>query len=329
MKNILVTGGAGYIGSHTCLALAKRGYIPIVFDNLVNGHREFVKWGPLEVGDVRDKQRLEAVILKYQPTAIVHFAALIEVGQSFQDPAVFFETNVGGSIALLSAALKAGVHKVVFSSTSATYGLPQGPLREDHPQCPVNPYGRTKLMVEQFLDELSTTAGLHCIKLRYFNAAGADPSGQIGEWHTPETHVIPLALEAALQERTFKVFGTDYSTRDGTCIRDFVHVSDLAEAHCQAVEHLLAGGKNMTVNIGTGIGTSVREIIDCVESVSGRPLAVDYLPRRQGDPPELVADNTVAKSALNWTPHFDINAIIKTAWKWHSTATWRISTTPP
>ncbi len=328
MKKILVTGGAGYIGSHTCLALAKRGYAPIAFDNLVNGHRKFVNWGPLEVGDIRDKERLEAVIRKYQPAAVIHFAGLIEVGQSFLDPAAFFETNVGGSIALLSAALKAGVDKIVFSSTCATYGIPQGQLKEDHPQLPINPYGRSKLIVEQILDELSANTPMRFVKLRYFNAAGADPGGRIGEWHSPETHVIPLALEAALKRSTFKVFGTDYSTRDGTCIRDFVHVSDLADAHCQAIEHLFTGRKSIAVNLGTGLGTSVREIIECVERVSGHPLAVDYLPRREGDPPELVADNSLAKSVLNWKPRFDTNAIIETAWKWHSTAPWRTSAAP-
>lgn len=323
MKNILVTGGAGYIGSHTCLALSRRGFTPIVLDNLVNGHREFVNWGPLEIGDICDRERLEAVIRKYQPAAIVHFAALIEVGQSFRDPAAFFETNVGGSIALFSAALRAGVDKIVFSSTCATYGTPQGPLREDHPQSPVSPYGRSKLMAEQVLDELSANTPLRFVKLRYFNAAGADPDGQIGEWHSPETHVIPLALEAALEARTFKVFGTDYPTRDGTCIRDFVHVSDLADAHCRAVEHLVDGRKSIAINLGTGLGTSVREIINMVEHVSGRLLTVEYLSRREGDPPELVADNSLAKSVLNWTPRFDRTAIIETAWKWHSRAPWR------
>lgn len=323
MKNILVTGGAGYIGSHTCLALSQRGFTPIVLDNLVNGHREFVNWGPFETGDICDKERLEAVIRKYQPAAIVHFAALIEVGQSFRDPAAFFETNVGGSIALLAAALRAGIDKIVFSSSCATYGIPQGPLREDHPQCPVNPYGRSKLMVEQVLDELSANTPLRFVKLRYFNAAGADPDGRIGEWHSPETHVIPLALEAALQARTFKVFGTDYPTRDGTCIRDFVHVSDLADAHCRAVEHLLNGRESVAINLGTGLGTSVLEIIDMVERASGGRLAVEYLSRREGDPPELVADNSLAKSVLDWTPRFDRNAIIETAWKWHSRAPWR------
>lgn len=324
MKNILVTGGAGYIGSHTCLALSQRGFTPVVLDNLVNGHLEFVNWGPLETGDVGDKERLEAVIRKYQPAAIIHFAGLIEVSQSFRDPAAFFEINVGGSVTLFATALKAGVDKIVFSSTCATYGIPQGQLREDHPQSPVSPYGRSKLITEQVLDDLSANTPLRFVKLRYFNAAGADPYGRIGEWHSPETHLIPLALEAALKARTFKVFGTDYPTRDGTCIRDFVHVSDLADAHCLAVEHLLAGRKSMAINLGTGVGTSVREIIDLIEHASGRPLAVECLPRRDGDPPELVADNSLAKSVLNWTPRFDRNAIIESAWKWHSQAPWRV-----
>lgn len=320
MKNILVTGGAGYIGSHTCLALSQRGFTPVVLDNLVNGHREFVNWGPLETGDVRDKERLDAVIRKYQPAAIIHFAGLIEVSLSFRDPAAFFETNVGGSIALFATALKAGVDKIVFSSTCATYGIPQGQLREDHRQSPVSPYGRSKLMTEQLLDDLSANTPLRFVKLRYFNAAGADPDGQIGEWHSPETHVIPLAVEAALKARTFKVFGTDYPTRDGTCIRDFVHVSDLADAHCLALEHLLAGRNSMAANLGTGLGTSVREIIRMVEHASGRSLTVECLPRRDGDPAELVADNSLARSVLNWAPRFDRKAIIESALNWHSRA---------
>jgi UDP-glucose 4-epimerase len=323
MKKILVTGGAGYIGSHTCLALSKRGYTPITYDNLSNGHGEFVKWGPLEQGDICDRNRLQSVIEAYQPSAIVHFAGLIEVGQSFADPAAFFETNVGGSTALFSAALAAGVDKIVFSSTCATYGMPRGPLREDHPQFPINPYGRSKLIVEQILDDLSANTSLRYVKLRYFNAAGADPDGQLGEWHTPETHVIPLALEAALEDRTFKIFGADYPTPDGTCIRDFVHVSDLAEAHCKAIDYLLGEKPSIAVNLGTGKGTSVREIVRLVEQISGHKVSVEYLARRAGDPSELVADNSLAQSLLGWTPSLDSKAIIETAWRWHVGAPWR------
>jgi UDP-glucose 4-epimerase len=317
MKNILVTGGAGYIGSHTCLALSKRGHTPVTYDDLSNGHREFVAWGPLEVGNIRDKDRLATVFREYKPVAIVHFAGLIEVGHSFRDPAAFFEINVGGSIALLSAALKAGVEKIVFSSTCATYGIPQGPLKEDHLQLPINPYGQTKLMVEQVLRELSAHTPLRFASLRYFNAAGADPDGQLGEWHDPETHAIPLAIEAALAGKPFKIFGSDYPTRDGTCIRDFVHVSDLAEAHCLALECLLRSNESIAVNLGTGVGTSVREIVELVENTSGRKLPIEYLPRRAGDPSELVAENGLARSILNWQPRFNSRAIIETAWRWH------------
>jgi UDP-glucose 4-epimerase len=261
----------------------------------------------------------------YQPSAIIHFAGLIEVGQSFADPAAFFESNVGGSIALFSAALKASIDKVVFSSTCATYGMPRGPLKEDHPQSPINPYGRSKLIVEQILNELSANTSLRFVKLRYFNAAGADPSGQLGEWHTPETHVVPLALEAALGGKTFKIFGADYPTPDGTCIRDFVHVSDLAEAHCKAIDYLMGKKPSIAVNLGTGKGTSVREIVRLAEQVSGRNVSVEYLPRRPGDPAELVADNALAQSLLGWTPNLDSKAIIETAWNWHVRAPWRIS----
>jgi UDP-glucose 4-epimerase len=319
MKNILVTGGAGYIGSHTCLALSERGYNPITYDNLSNGHREFVKWGPFELGDIRDKDKLLNVIEAYRPSAIIHFAGLIEVKQSFADPLAFFETNVGGSIALLSAALNAGVDKIVFSSTCATYGIPQGPLKEDHPQVPINPYGRSKLIVEQILRELTANTPLRFVTLRYFNAAGADPNGQIGERHSPETHLIPLAIEAALQAKTFNVFGNDYPTRDGTCVRDFVHVADLASAHSLALDYLMNAGNSVAINLGTGEGTSVREIIEQIENTANRELAVQYSPRRPGDPPELIANPQLAKTILNWTPALDRKAIVETAWNWHCT----------
>ena len=320
MTNILVTGGAGYIGSHTCLALSQKGYTPVVFDSLVNGHREFVQWGPFEQGDVRDRARLDQVIAKHKPAAIVHFAGLIEVGQSMSDPIAFFENNVAGSLTLFSAAVHAGIDKLVFSSTCATYGIPQAvPIREDHPQVPINPYGRSKLMVEQILNELDTRKGFRSVILRYFNAAGADPEGHIGEWHTPETHVIPLVIEAARSRDTnFKVFGSDYPTRDGTCIRDFVHVCDLADAHSRGIDYLIGGGQSIALNLGTGHGTSVKEIIEAVEFVSRRPLRVEYGPRREGDPPELVADNALAKLSLGWEPQHALNSVVKSAWKWHT-----------
>lgn len=320
MTNILVVGGAGYIGSHTCLDLASKGFTPIVYDNLSNGHAEFVRWGPFEHGDIRDRTRLDAVLDTYKPAAIVHFAALIEVGESVRNPTGFFENNVAGTLTLMSAAQAAGIDKLVFSSTCATYGLPQAiPMDETHPQAPINPYGRSKLIVEQMLSDLDAYEGFRSVALRYFNAAGADPEGRIGEWHSPETHAIPLAIDAALGRRSdFKVFGWDYDTRDGTCVRDFVHVLDLADAHSRAVQYLLDGGESVALNLGTGDGTTVKELLSAIEAVSGKSFPVEYVGRREGDSPMLVADNGKARSVLGWQPRFDLTAIIETAWNWHS-----------
>lgn len=320
MTNILVVGGAGYIGSHTCLDLSNKGFTPVVYDNLGNGHAEFVRWGPFERGDIRDRGRLDAVFEKYRPAAVVHFAALIEVGESVRNPAAFFENNVAGTLTLFLAAQSAGVANLVFSSTCATYGMPESiPMDETHRQAPINPYGRSKLIVEQMLRDLDTYANFSSVVLRYFNAAGADPEGRIGEWHTPETHAIPLAIETALGRRPeFKVFGSDYDTRDGTCVRDFIHVMDLADAHTRAVQYLLDGGGSIALNLGTGDGTTVKELIAAIEAVSGKRLPVEYVGRREGDSPALVADNRKAKSVLGWQPRYDLNAIIQTAWNWHS-----------
>lgn len=325
MTNILVVGGAGYIGSHTCLDLASKGFTPVVYDNLSNGHAEFVRWGPFEQGDIRDRARLDAVLDTYKPAAIVHFAALIEVGESVRNPTGFFENNVAGTLTLLSAAQAAGIDKLVFSSTCATYGLPQAmPMDETHPQAPINPYGRSKLIVEQMLSDLDAYEGFRSVALRYFNAAGADPEGRIGEWHSPETHAIPLAIDAALGLRSdFKVFGWDYDTRDGTCVRDFVHVMDLADAHSRAVQYLLDGGDSVALNLGTGDGTTVKELLSAIEAVSGKSFPVEYVGRRAGDSPMLVADNGKARSVLGWQPRFDLTAIIETAWNWHSSEQWR------
>jgi UDP-glucose 4-epimerase len=322
MTNILVVGGAGYIGSHTCLDLSNKGFTPIVYDNLSNGHAEFVKWGMLEEGDIRDRGRLDEVLRKYQPAAIVHFAALIEVGESVKDPTAFFENNIGGTLTLLGAAQDAGVDRLVFSSTCATYGMPETiPMDEMHAQMPINPYGRSKLIVEQMLGDLDRHKGFRSVVLRYFNAAGADPEGRIGERHSPETHAIPLAIEAALGRRAgFKIFGSDYDTRDGTCVRDFVHVMDLADAHSRAVRYLLDGGDSVALNLGTGHGTTVSELLAMVERVSGRRFPVEYVKRREGDSPALVADNAKAKSVLGWAPSYDLAAIVETAWNWHSRA---------
>ena len=300
---------------------SNHGFTPDVFDNLGNGHAEFVQWGPLERGDIRDRARLDAVFKRYRPAAIVHFAGLIEVGQSVHDPAAFFENNVAGSLTLLRGAQAARVGRMVFSSTCATYGMPQAiPMDESHPQMPINPYGRSKLMVEQILSDLDAYTGFRSVVLRYFNAAGADPKGRVGEWHSPETHAIPLAIETALGQRTeFKVLGTDYNTSDGTCVRDFVHVMDLADAHTRAVRYLLDGGESVSLNLGTGRGTSVKELLSAVWAVSGKSFPVLFADRREGNSPVLVADNRKARSILGWRPHYDLDAIVQTAWNWHDT----------
>jgi UDP-glucose 4-epimerase len=320
MSNILVAGGAGYIGSHTCLDLSSKGFTPIVYDNLSNGHAEFVKWGPLEVGDIRDRNRLDQVLAKYKPQAIIHFAAAIEVAESVRDPGSYYENNVGGTLTLLRAAQAAGIDNIVFSSTCATYGIPMSiPMNESHAQAPINPYGRSKLIVEQILRDLDRHQGFRSFILRYFNAAGADPEGRIGEWHSPETHAIPIALDAALGRRAhFQVLGTDYDTRDGSCVRDFVHVLDLADAHTRAVEHLLDKGASHALNLGTGNGTTVKELLDTVRRVVGKDFEIKYGPRREGDSPALVADNHLAQRTIGWSPRHDLSSIIDTAWNWHS-----------
>jgi UDP-glucose 4-epimerase len=320
MTNILVAGGAGYIGAHTCLDLFSKGLKPVVYDNLSNGHAEFVKWGPLEIGDIRDRNRLDEVLRKYRPAAIVHFAAAIEVAESVRDPGGYYENNVAGTITLLRAAQAAGIDKIVFSSTCATYGIPSSiPMNEAHAQSPINPYGRSKLIVEQILKDLDRYQGFRSVILRYFNAAGADPEGRIGEWHSPETHAIPIAIETALGRRShFQVLGTDYDTRDGSCVRDFVHVLDLADAHTRAIEHLLNNGASHALNLGTGHGTTVKELLHTVQQVVGRDFEIKYGPRREGDSPALVADNALAKLTIGWSPRHDLQTIIRTAWNWHS-----------
>lgn len=319
MSNILVTGGAGYIGSHTCLALAQNGHTPITFDNLVNGHREFVQWGPFEQGDIRDRPRLDEVLLAYRPAAIIHFAGLIEVPESVANPLAFFESNVSGSLSLFAAALRAGVDKIVFSSTAATYGIPQQiPILETHPQVPINPYGTSKLLVERILNDLGAYKNLRSVVLRYFNAAGADLEGRIGEWHDPESHVIPIAIQVALGQRaSFRINGSDYPTRDGTCIRDYIHVSDLAEAHVRSIEYLLSGGESVALNVGSGRGTSIKELVAVIEAIAERRLPIEFGTRREGDPAELIADIRQAVSRLDWKPRHDLNSIVGSAWNWH------------
>ncbi|MBZ5760673.1 MULTISPECIES: UDP-glucose 4-epimerase GalE [Rhizobium] len=319
-ETILVVGGAGYIGSHTCLDLANKGFVPVVYDNFSNGHREFVRWGPVEEGDIRDRARLDEVIARHKPAAILHFAALIEVGESVKDPVAFYENNVVGTLTLLSAAQAAGIKAFVFSSTCATYGLPQSvPLDETHRQVPINPYGQTKYIVEQALADYDRYTGFRSVILRYFNAAGADFEGRVGEWHKPETHAIPLAIDAALGRRAgFKVFGSDYETRDGTCVRDYIHVLDLADAHVRAVQYLLDGGDSVALNLGTGTGTTVKELLSAIEDVTGKPFPVEYAGRREGDSTTLVANNDHAKAVLGWTPQYDLSQIIQSAWNWHA-----------
>lgn len=319
MQTVLVAGGAGYVGSHACLALAEAGFRPVVFDDLSNGHSEHVQWGPLEIGDIRDPKRLDAVFAEYQPAAVLHFAARIEVGESVKNPGVFFDNNVGGTITLIEAARRAGVNALVFSSTCATFGDPINlPMSENHPQAPLNPYGRSKLMVEQALADYDRYVGFRSAVMRYFNAAGADPKGRIGEWHEPETHAIPLAIQVALGQRShFTIFGDDYDTRDGTAVRDYVHVLDLAQAHVSALRRLLAGSGSEAYNLGTGTGTTVKELVDGVGRAAGQVLPVQMASRRPGDAPILVGDNAKARDQLGWQPSRDLDEILSSAWRWH------------
>jgi UDP-glucose-4-epimerase GalE len=319
-KAVLVTGGAGYIGSHAAKALARAGYAPIVLDNLVYGHREAVRWGPLVEGDVGDRPLVAATLRRFQVEAVMHFAAFAYVGESMTHPERYFANNVVNSLALLDAMREVGVRRLVFSSTCATYGVPQSvPIREDMPQRPVNPYGESKLMVERLLHWEGVAHGLKHASLRYFNAAGADAEGETGEVHEPETHLIPLILDAALGRRAqIDIYGTDYPTPDGSAIRDYIHVGDLAEAHVLALGHLERGGDNLALNLATGEGHSVREVIAAAERVTGRRIPRREAPRRPGDPPALVADATQARSVLGWTPRSsDLDTILATAWAWH------------
>lgn len=319
-KTVLVTGGAGYIGSHACKALARAGYQPIACDNLVYGHPWAVKWGPLEQGDIADRAWLDGLIDRYRPAAVMHFAAYAYVGESVQDPGKYYRNNVAGTLTLLEAMRDHSIGHLIFSSTCATYGIPERvPIGEATPQVPINPYGASKLMIERMLTDFEVAHGLRSICLRYFNAAGADPDGEIGEDHEPETHLIPLAIRPAqLGEPALAIFGTDYATPDGTAVRDYIHVTDLAEAHVLALADLLGGGASAALNLGTGRGHSVREVVSTIEAVGGRQVPVREAPRRAGDPPVLVADPTRAMERLNWQPtHSSLSTIIETAWRWH------------
>jgi len=317
---VLITGGAGYVGSHTCKALAAKGYMPISLDNLIYGHPWAVQWGPFIKGDIADSLVLDQIFSDYRPKAVIHFAAYAYVGESVRHPAKYYQNNVAGSISLLEAMRRHGCKSIIFSSSCSTYGMPlQVPIPEDHPQNPINPYGRTKLMMEQIIRDYGSAYGIRYAILRYFNAAGADPEGKIGEDHDPETHLIPLLLQTVLGQRSHTdVYGTDYNTPDGTAIRDYIHVTDLACAHLLALKYLTQSGQSLCVNLGTGRGNSVMEVIQAVQQVTGKPVDYRTVGRRPGDPPELVAKAEQADSLLGWRPAFiDINNTISTAWKWH------------
>lgn len=320
-ESVLVTGGAGYIGSHACKTLARAGYLPVVFDDISRGHREAVRWGPLVEGDLADRARLAATLEAHRVSAVMHFAAYAYVGESVTDPSMYYRNNLVGTLSLLEAMRETGVGKIVFSSTCATYGTPASvPISETAPQLPINPYGETKLAIERALHWYGQAYGLRWTSLRYFNAAGADPDGEIGECHDPETHLVPLVLQTALGERAqIDIYGTDYPTPDGTAIRDYIHVQDLAEAHLRALEHLAAGRQSTALNLGTGRGHSVREVIRAAEAVSGRRIKCRETARRLGDPPALVADPDQAAKLLGWYARLsDLDTIIRTAFTWQT-----------
>ncbi len=316
---ILVTGGAGYIGSHTVKELLRAGYEVVVLDDLSSGHRELVLIENFVQADIRDRETLRQTFRRYPIQAVMHFAALTSVPESVADPGRYYEVNLLGSLNLLETMREFGVQRIVFSSSAAVYGDPQKiPIPEDHPTRPKSPYGRTKLMVEEILADYALAYGFSYVSLRYFNAAGSDPEGRIGEWHEPERHLIPIVLEAALGRRPYvEIFGTDYETPDGTGVRDYIHVVDLAQAHVLALQHLEAGGRSGVYNLGIGRGYSVREVIEVCQRVTGREIPVREGPRRPGDPAVLVADPTRAEKELGWKPRYTaLEPIVETAWRW-------------
>ena len=317
---VLVTGGAGYIGSHTAKALAKAGHELVVLDNFSGGHRWAVKWGPCVEGDLADPAVVKSALKAYGIDAVMHFAASIQVGESVRDPKKYFWNNVVNTLRLLDAMIEAGVAHIVFSSSAAVYGNPEKvPIPEEHPTRPVSPYGDTKLMMERALERYGAAYGVRWMALRYFNAAGADPEGELGEEHEPETHLIPLVIRAALgRSPHVEVYGTDYPTPDGTALRDYIHVADLADAHVKALEYLARGGESRALNLGTGQGHTVREVIAAVAKARGSPVPTRDAPRREGDPPALVADPTKAMGFLKWKPRCsDLVTIVESAWRWH------------
>ncbi|WP_428513868.1 UDP-glucose 4-epimerase GalE [Roseovarius sp.] len=322
MANILVTGGAGYIGSHACKALAAAGYTPITYDNLSTGWAEAVRFGPFEQGDLRDRARLDSVFAAYQPTAVLHFGALSQVGESMREPGRYWDNNVTGSLVLMEAAVAAGCLKLVFSSTCATYGDQDNVvLDEASPQAPINAYGASKRAIEDMLGDFEAAHGLHHVIFRYFNVAGADPEAEVGEFHQPETHLVPLILDAVDGKRdALTIFGTDYDTPDGTCIRDYVHVCDLVDAHVLGLKWLEDGKQSRVFNLGTGDGFSVREVIDHARSITKKDVPVVEGLRRPGDCTKLVSGSERAVSELGWNPsRSTLDEMIRDAWRWHQT----------
>jgi UDP-glucose-4-epimerase GalE len=320
VKRVLVTGAAGYIGSHACKALARAGFEPVGLDNLSRAGIDQLAWGPLEIADVADSTAVASILERYRPCAAMHFAAYAYVGESMTEPALYYRNNVGGSLALLESLRNAAIRNFVFSSTCATYGVPRStPIDESHTQAPINPYGMSKLMVERMLADFDRAHGLRYVALRYFNAAGADPDGELGECHEPETHAIPLAIAAAFGEReAFEIYGTDYPTEDGTAIRDYIHVSDLVDAHVRALEYLLAGKPSIALNLGTGRGHSVRQVLAAVEQATGRAVPARDAARRAGDPAALVADPRRAHAVLGWQSKCnDLVETVRSAVNWH------------
>ena len=316
---ILIVGGAGYIGSHMNKILNQRGAETLVLDNLVYGHREAVKWGKFIEGDLADVSLLDRIFTEYPIEAVMHFSAYAYVGESVEKPEKYYNNNVVNTLHLLDAMRRHDVKYFIFSSTCATYGEPEKmPIVEDMPQNPINPYGRTKLMVEKILEDYHRAYGLNYCALRYFNAAGADPACEIGALHAPETHLIPLVLDAAIGKRkSISVFGTDYPTLDGTCVRDYIHINDLADAHIRALEYIRKNDCSEKFNLGNGCGYSVKELIEMARKVTGKKIPVVYAERRPGDPPELIGSAEKAKRILGWEPKFDLESIMQTAWAWH------------
>lgn len=320
---ILVTGGAGYIGSHICKYLKRAGYLPIAFDNLSQGHESSVKWGPLIKGDLLDKEALNHAFLQYKPKGIMHFAASALVVESIENPSKYYWNNLVGTLNLLDCAIENNIKHIIFSSTCATYGLPETiPIKEDHFQKPLSPYGKSKLMIEKLLKDYEVAYGLRFISLRYFNAAGADIEGEIGEDHNPETHLIPIIIEVALRKREyFTIFGNTFNTKDGYAIRDYIHINDLTEAHIKALNWLLENNTSMTFNLGTGTGYSVLEVLKAAESTLKISIPQKLEKKRAGEPPILIANKDYAEKILDWKLQYsDLSTIIKTAYKWHKNA---------